>query len=37
MTQDSLCDHVVPDPITNLPSKALDWGYSFCPKCGEKL
>lgn len=37
MTPEYECDHVIPDPITNLPSKASDWGYLFCPKCGGKL
>ena len=35
--QTDTCDHVVLDPITNLPSKVSDWGYLHCPKCGVKL
>ena len=31
------CDHLMPDPITGLSSRASEWGHIFCPKCGIKL
>lgn len=31
------CDHLMPDPITGIPTPANEWGHIFCPKCGKKL
>lgn len=39
MTTDEIqaCDHLMPDPITGIPTPANEWGHIFCPKCGIKL
>lgn len=38
--KDSECfvnDHLIPDPITGMPTPAHEWGHIFCPKCRQKL
>ena len=34
---DPICEHIMPDPLTGIPTPANEWGHQFCPKCGKKL